>query len=54
LDHTAEILENFRRIQENILFNHVLHDERDKKAFLRKENRKAENIIENYDSKFKP
>ncbi|CDW74365.1 UNKNOWN [Stylonychia lemnae] len=52
LDHTAEVLENYRRIQENEIFNHVLHEERDKKAFLRRESRKAENLIDNYDYKF--
>lgn len=28
LDHTAEILENYRRLQENKIFDKVLHDER--------------------------
>jgi hypothetical protein len=47
LDHTAEVLENYRRIKENEIFTKVLHDEREKKAFLRREGRKKENIIEN-------
>jgi len=45
LDHTAEVLENYRRIQENKIFNHLLMDERNKKAFLRKESRKTENLV---------
>lgn len=49
LDHTAEVLENYRRIQENELFNRVLFEEREKKAFLKKEARKTENIIGNYE-----
>jgi hypothetical protein len=40
LDHTAEVLENYRRIQENQIFDKILHDERNKKAFLRHESRK--------------
>jgi hypothetical protein len=49
LDHTAEVLENYRRIQENEIFNRVLFGEREKKAFLKKEGRKIENLIDNYD-----
>ena len=49
LDHTAEVLENYRRVKENELFNHILHGEREKKAFLKKEGRKLENLIEGYD-----
>lgn len=52
LDHTAEVLENYRRIQENEIFNRVLFEEREKKAFLKKEGRKIENLIDNYDQKF--
>ena len=28
LDHTAEVLENYRRMEENQIFDKVLHDER--------------------------
>lgn len=52
LDHTAEVLENYRRIQENEIFSRILFEEREKKAFLKKEGRKMENLIENYDQKF--
>lgn len=52
LDHTAEVLENYRRIQENLIFSRVLFDEREKKAFLKKEGRKIENLIDNYEQKF--
>lgn len=45
LDHTAEILENYRRLQENKIFDKVLHDERTKKACLKLESRKVENIL---------
>lgn len=40
LDHTAEVLENYRKVKENEIFNHILHGEREKKAFLKKESRK--------------
>ena len=52
LDHTAEVLENYRRIQENELFNATLHEGSQKRAFLKSESRKFENLIENskYDS----
>lgn len=46
LDHTAEVLENYRRIQENEIYNKVLHETRQKKAFLKKESRKPENLLE--------
>jgi hypothetical protein len=52
LDHTAEVLENYRRIQENELFNKVLFEEREKRAFLKKESRKMENLIDNYEQRF--
>ena len=52
LDHTAEVLEKYRRVQENEIFNKVLFDEREKRAFLKKEARKQENLIENYDQRF--
>ena len=46
LDHTAEVLENYRKIQENVIFDRVLHDERQKKAFLKNESRRLENLLE--------
>ena len=52
LDHTAEVLENYRKIQENILYDRLLHDGRDKKAYLRKEDTKVNNLIDNFESKF--
>ena len=45
LDHTAEVLENYRKIQENKIYDRVLHDERQKKAFLKNESRKQENLL---------
>jgi len=51
LDHTAEVLENYRRIQENEIFNRILFEEREKKAFLKKEGRKIDNLIDNYEQK---
>ena len=48
LDHTAEVLENYRRLQENQIFDKILHDERMKKAFLRTEGRQKENLIDGY------
>lgn len=53
LDHTAEVLENYRRIKENEIFNYILHGEREKKAFLKKEGRKTENLIDNFDQRFR-
>jgi hypothetical protein len=52
LDHTAEVLENYRRIKENEIFQSVLFEEREKRAFLKKEGRRIENLIENYDQHF--
>ena len=46
LDHTAEVLENYRKIQENKIFDRVLHDSRQKKAFLKNESRKIEHLLE--------
>ena len=45
LDHTAEVLENYRRIQENEIFDKVLHGEREKKAALKLESRKMEHLL---------
>jgi len=45
LDHTAEVLENYRKIKENEIFQQVLHDERHKKAFLKAESLKMENLL---------
>ena len=39
LDHTAEVLENYRRIKENEIFSRIVFEEREKKAFLKKEAR---------------
>lgn len=40
------MLENYRRIKENDIFDQILHDSREKKAFLKAEERKTENLIE--------
>lgn len=53
LDHTAEVLENYRRLKENEIFDKILHDERMKKAFLKHEGRKTQNLIADFDSNFK-
>ena len=45
LDHTQEVLENYRRLQENKIFDGILHDERMKKAYLRHEDRLSQNIL---------
>ena len=52
LDHTAEVLENYRRFQENTIFDKILHDERMKKAFLKHESRDIKNLIPDFDSKY--
>ena len=46
LDHTAEVLENYRRLKENEIFDRILHDERMKKAYIKTESRKRENLID--------
>ena len=40
------MLENYRKIAENNIFDKILHDERQKKAFLKNESRKIENLLE--------
>ena len=45
LDHTAEVLENYRRIEENNIFDKVLHETRQKKAFLKNESRDINNLL---------
>ena len=52
LDHTAEVLENYRRVKENEIFQRILHEDRDKRAFLRRESRKNEHLIDNYQQRF--
>jgi hypothetical protein len=47
LDHTAEVLENYRKIKENEIYERILHETRQKKAFLKKESRKECNLITN-------
>ena len=53
LDKTASVLENYRRIIEVKIFNRLLHREREKKLFLKMDSRKMENIIPDYDIRFK-
>jgi len=53
LDETAEVLENYRRILEVKVFNRLLHREREKRLFLKKHSRKLENLIPDYDIKFR-
>lgn len=53
LDHTAEVLENYRRLKENEIFDKILHDGRMKKAFLKNEGSRVENLISDFDNKFK-
>ena len=45
LDHTAEVLENYRRIEEHNLFAKYLHVEREKSAALKIESQKIENLL---------
>eukprot|EP00826_Nyctotherus_ovalis_P057559 TRINITY_DN7878_c0_g1_i3.p1 TRINITY_DN7878_c0_g1~~TRINITY_DN7878_c0_g1_i3.p1 ORF type:complete len:1000 (-),score=242.76 TRINITY_DN7878_c0_g1_i3:139-3138(-) len=53
LDKTAAVLENYRRILEVKIFNRLLHREREKKLFLRMHSRKLENLIPDFDIRFK-
>jgi len=50
LDHTAEVLENFRRLQEYKIWKFELHSEREKLVALKKESIKYDNLIENYEA----
>lgn len=52
LDHTAEVLENFRRFEEHKIFREIEHKERMKSIALDKERIKLPNIIWNYELKF--
>ena len=45
LDHTAEVLENYRRIKENEIYDKILHETRQRKAFLKNESRKTHNLL---------
>eukprot|EP01022_Parablepharisma_sp_SALTPOND_P007892 TRINITY_DN1338_c0_g1_i1.p1 TRINITY_DN1338_c0_g1~~TRINITY_DN1338_c0_g1_i1.p1 ORF type:complete len:960 (+),score=110.14 TRINITY_DN1338_c0_g1_i1:2172-5051(+) len=53
LDQTAAVLENYRRILEVKTFNKLLHREREKKLFLKMHSRKLENLIPDFDIRFK-
>jgi len=53
LDKTAAVLENYRKILEVKIFNRLLHREREKRLFLKMHARKLENLIPNYDIRFK-
>ncbi|CAI2375125.1 unnamed protein product [Moneuplotes crassus] len=50
LDHTAEVLENFRRVQEYKIWKHELHYQRERLVALKKESLKYENLIDNYEA----
>ena len=52
LDHTAEVLENYRRIEEYNIFKFEMHTERMKRTALRDEGYKKENLIANYEERF--
>lgn len=52
LDHTAEVLENYRRMKENEIFDKQLHDKRMKTAYLKHESRKTENLISDFSQKY--
>jgi len=50
LDHTAEVLENFRRFQEYKIWKFELHSERERLVALKNQALDIENAIENYDT----
>lgn len=52
-DISAQSLENLRKIKENKIFNKKLHELHEKKLALKLEGKKLENLIENFDFKFK-
>jgi hypothetical protein len=51
-DHTAQSLENLRKIRENRIFNKKMHELAERKFALKLEGRKIGNLIENYEMKF--
>lgn len=51
-DHTAQVLENYRKIRENKIFNRKLHEIKEKKLSLKLESRKISNLIPDYEIKF--
>jgi hypothetical protein len=51
-DHTAQSLENLRKIQENKIFNRKMHEITEKKFALKLESRREINLIENYEGRF--
>ena len=53
LDHTAEVLENYRRIEENNLFDKVLHDKRMRQAYLKTEARQTQHLISDFETHFR-
>lgn len=50
LDHTAEVLENYRKIEEVKLFNAIQHEKKEKQAALKLARRKTENILPDFKS----
>jgi len=52
-DMNAQSLENLRKIKENKIFNKKLHELHERKLALKLEGKKLENLIENFDFKFK-
>ena len=52
IDHTAQVLENIRRLKENKIFSRKLHEVKEKKLALKLESRKLGNVIEDFNQKF--
>jgi hypothetical protein len=51
-DHTAQSLENFRKMRENRIFTRKMHELAERKFAMKLESRKTTNLIENYEMKF--
>ncbi len=52
-DMNSQTLENLRKIKENKIFNKKLHELHERKLAVKLESKKLENLIENFDFKYK-
>lgn len=52
-DMNSQSLENLRKIKENKIFNKKLHELHERKLAVKLESKKLENLIENFDFRFK-
>jgi len=53
LDHTAEVLENYRKIEEIKIYNAIRHEEKETLAALKEAGRQKQNLILDYEAKYR-